>query len=328
MGTGKSTKSQYIRYGALALLVVVLLVSVFMLISKWENRGGNDASKVTSTMDYNGSKYTLKDDVETFLVIGIDKFEEDIEDGDNYNTNMHADYVVLYVLDNESKHCTALHISRDAMVEYDKLGLGGKKVGTERGQLSLSYSEGNGDKISCRNTANAVEWLLKGIDVDHFASVTMDTVITLNDLVGGVELTVLDDFTGIDETLVKDNKVVLTGSQALTYVRSREGMDDSTNNNRINRQKQYLGALAAKMEEKATADEAFALTAIEKIGNSLISDRSHTQLELIANKLLDYQTEITVLEGESRKGEMYMEFYPDEKALMETIIKLFYEKAE
>ena len=219
MKKSKTTKIQYIRYGAIAVLVVLLLFSVIKLFNSCEKRFGrytdDNSETVSTTIKYEGKTYSLNENIETFLLIGIDKFEKDV-DNSSYNTDMHADYVVLYVLDNEQKKCTALQISRDTMVNINQLGLGGSSIGVYKAQLSLAYSEGNGEKISCRNTADSVSSLLNGVKVNHYASVTMDTVATLNDLVGGVELTVLDSFEGIDDALVKGETVVLKGEQALT----------------------------------------------------------------------------------------------------------------
>lgn len=326
MRKSKATKIQYIRYGAIAVLVVLLLFSVIRLFSSCENRFGrytaDNSETAKNTVEFNGKTYVFDEDVETFLLIGIDKFEKDV-DNSSYNTDMHGDYVVLYVIDDEQKKCTALQISRDTMVNINKLGLNGSRVGVYNGQLSLAYSEGNGGKISCRNTADSVSALLKGVKINHYASVTMDTVATLNDLVDGVEITVLDSFEGIDDTLVKGETVVLKGEQALTYVRSRNGMDDSTNNNRMERQKQYLGALAAKLKEKASGNDSFSVEALNKIEGCLVSDRSITQLKAIADKLTTYETEIRILEGTSVKGEQFMEFTPDEQALLKTVVELF-----
>lgn len=329
MKKSKTTKIQYIRYGAIAVLGVLLLFFVFKMFSSCENKFGryteDNSEAISATIDYEGKTYVINQDIETFLLMGIDKFEKDV-DNSSYNTDMHADFVVLYVLDNAQQKCTALQISRDTMVDINKLGLNGSSVSLYNAQLSLAYSEGNGGKVSCRNTADSVSSLLNGVKINHYASVTMDTVAILNDLVEGVEVTVLDDFTGIDNTLVKGETVVLKGEQALTYVRSREGMDDSTNNNRMKRQKQYLSALAEKLKSNVASNDKFAVQALQKIDDCLVSDRSVTQLEAFSEKLTSYETELRILEGKSVKGEQFMEFYPDEKLLEKTVVELFYKE--
>jgi anionic cell wall polymer biosynthesis LytR-Cps2A-Psr (LCP) family protein len=160
-------------------------------------------------------------------------------------------------------------------------------------------------------------------------SVTLDAVPVFNDLVGGVELTVMDDFTGIDPTLVKGETLTLNGQQALTYVRTRYGLEDSTNTTRMKRQRQYMDALYEQFQSCVDADDEFILEASVKMSDYMISDRSVTQLQTLANKFNEYDfVEICEIEGESKKGAEFMEFYPYESSIKETVISLFYEPAK
>lgn len=52
----------------------------------------------------------------------------------------------------------------------------------------------------------------------------MDGIVEMNDLLGGVTVTVEDDFSQVDSSLVMGKRVTLTGQQALTFVRSRRGV--------------------------------------------------------------------------------------------------------
>ena len=215
------------------------------------------------------------------------------------------------------------------MAEMNVLGLNGNPVGSVTKQLALSYNYGNGGKISCRNTLDAVSELLLGVKINHYMSVTMDAVPIYNDLVGGVTLEVLDDFTGIDDALVKGQTVTLSGSQALTYVRTREGLEDDTNVARMIRQKQYLTALREKTVEKLDSDTQFAAELTVKMSDYLISDRSVTQMQELLNKFSSYEfTDTLDLEGENKVGEKFMEFYPDEDSILDTVIKAFYQVSD
>ena len=159
------------------------------------------------------------EDVESFLILGLDKFEDAINN-DSYNNDQRADFLMLLVFDNSEKKFTAVHLNRDTMVNMNVLGVAGQKIGTVNKQLALAHTYGNGRDVSCRNTADAVSELLNGVKVNHYLSITMDAVPILNDLLGGVEVTVLDDFSGIDDTLIKGETVTLHGDHALTYVLS------------------------------------------------------------------------------------------------------------
>ncbi len=312
---------------AIILIIAFLVAAALYVISIWEKKQGDyvtsGSADLQSTVEHKGQSYMLKQDVETFLFLGLDKFSgEDIE---SYNNDKRADFLMLLVVDNKNSSYTALHINRDTIAEMNILGVAGDKVGTAKKQIALAHTYGNGKEVSCRNAATAVSKLLLGAEIDHYLSVTMDAVPIYNDLVGGVELTVLDDFSGIDNTLIKDSTVTLKGEQALTYVRSRYGMDDETNNNRMKRQKQYIEALYDKTQQSCKSNNNFIESAFLKLSEYIVSDTSANRLQTLMNKLSEYElTEILDIEGESVMGEKYMEFYPDADALKETAIKLFY----
>ena len=280
MGKKRNGKRKLMRYLSIALLIIFLLAGAFLLLELWEKRQGNfpEQEPQDTAIEYNGDKYVINESVESFLIMGLDKFEDAI-DNESYNNNQQADFLMLLVFDNEEKKCTAIHLNRDTMVDMNILGVAGQKVGTVYKQLALAHTYGNGKDVSCRNTADAVSGLLNGVKVNHYLSITMDAVPVLNDLLGGVEVTVLDDFTGIDDSLKKGETVTLHGEQALTYVRTRYGLEDSSNSTRMVRQKQYLNAIYDKAMLRIDEDDEFVVEASVKLADYIVSDRSVNQLQ-------------------------------------------------
>lgn len=311
----------------LVLICVVVMCSALLAISIWENQQdfvGERPSEEVTGENTDSVEYKLNKNIETVLVMGLDKFSEEV-DSSSYDNDQQADFLMLFVLDNQNKTCKAIHINRDTMVEMDVLGVAGQKVGTTTQQIALSHTYGNGQNVSCRNTTKAVSNLLDGIDVTHYLSVTMDAVPVFNDLVGGVTVEVLDDFTGIDDTLVKGEKVTLMGDKALTYVRNRYGLEDSTNSNRMIRQKQYIEELYRITREKTKSDENFVLTAWQELSQYAVSDCYEQDLLQIYEKISGYEYLGTVnIEGKSLVGESFMEFYPDEEKLEKLVLEMFY----
>ena len=311
----------------LVLICVVVMCSALLAISIWENQQdfvGERPSEEVIGENTDSVEYKLNENIETVLVMGLDKFSEDV-DSSSYDNDQQADFLMLFVLDNQNKTCKAIHINRDTMVEMDVLGVAGQKVGTTTQQIALSHTYGNGQNVSCRNTTKAVSNLLDGIDVTHYLSVTMDAVPVFNDLVGGVTVEVLDDFTGIDDTLVKGEKVTLMGDKALTYVRNRYGLEDSTNSDRMIRQKQYIEELYRITREKTKSDENFVLTAWQELSQYAVSDCYEQDLLQIYEKISGYEYLGTVnIEGKSLVGESFMEFYPDEEKLEKLVLEMFY----
>ena len=326
MRTPNVAKSLYIKIGAIAVALIVLLTIGLVLLHEWEGMHSTYPGQVpdNSYLEYNGKTYAPKGGVETFLVLGLDKFEgEGIVD--SYNNDKQADFLLLMVFDNNTQTCTAIQINRDTMVNVNVLGVAGNKVDTVTRQIALAHTYGNGRDVSCRNTADSVSSLLKGIKVNHYLSVMMDAVPILNDLVGGVEVEILHDFTGIDDALIQGQKVTLTGEQALLYVRTRYGLEENTNSARMERQQQYMNALYQLTQERIANDSNFVVDASLSLSDYIVSDRSVTQLQTLAEKFNQYEfLGIQSIAGESQTGAEFMEFYPDEDALMELVIRLFY----
>lgn len=328
MGKKRNDKRKLMRGLAVALLAVFLLTGAFLLLELWEKRQSIFPEQKTenTVYEYNGVEYVKNEDVESFLILGLDKFEDAINN-DSYNNDQRADFLMLLVFDNSEKKFTAVHLNRDTMVNMNVLGVAGQKIGTVNKQLALAHTYGNGRDVSCRNTADAVSELLNGVKVNHYLSITMDAVPILNDLLGGVEVTVLDDFSGIDDTLIKGETVTLHGDHALTYVRERYGLEDSSNSTRMVRQRQYMTAVYDKAMLEIENDDNFVIEASSKLADYIVSDRSVNQLQEIAKKLSQYKfTEIETLEVESVVKDGLMEFRPDADSIDKIVFELFYKK--
>ena len=140
----------------------------------------------------------------------------------------------------------------------------------------------------------------------------MESVPLFNDLVGGVEVTVLDDFTGVDDELIKGETVTLMGEKVMTYIRTRKGLDDSSNSARMLRQRQYLNALYEKSLERSKVDETFILDAAVLMADYMVSDCASNQLTELAQTIVDYEfIGIRYIEGKNVVGKVHMEFYPE-----------------
>ncbi len=322
--------TKYYKYAAIVLAVVSLVSAGFVLLKLWENSQSKYATidPENPYVVYDGRVYLLKDNVESFLVIGLDKYEGDAT-ADSYNNDKQADFLMLFVFDNDAKTCSAIQINRDTMAEISVLGVAGDTVDTVTKQIALAHSYGDGDKVSCRNTVEAVSGVLLGMKVNNYISVTMDAVPLYNDLLGGVEVEITDDFSGIDDALIKGEKITLTGEQALTYVRTRYGLEDSTNSTRMERQRQYIHAMYEQTLARMAVDEEFAVNATLQMSEYIVSDRSVTQLQELLNKFSEYEfTGISYMTGESKVGDQFMEFYPAQESVEQIVIKTFYKERD
>ncbi len=315
---------------AVALTVALLLgVLLFFFLSKWEAWYGVIEDLESDVPDdgrlyLDGICYVPKKDLDVILLIGVDKYLAQTEEK-SYNNTQRADFLMLLLLDRKLETYSALHLNRDTMAEIPVLGVRGEKAGSIYGQLALAHTYGSGKLDSCRNTAKAVSNLLYGVKINHFFSFTMDVVEQINDLAGGVTLTVLDDLSGVSPEMQQGAKLTLTGDMALKYVRTRYGLDDSSNLRRMERQRQYLNELRNVLKAKMESKDSFLKDALEKVSPYMLSDCTVNQLSQFYDRWSLYEEgKIITIEGEAKVGTEFMEFYPDETALKQLVLDLFY----
>ncbi len=342
-------RKRHLAYILGAIFAVLAFVFIYRSMRKWELASGRLPAAAYSSKDnypgfenedpyadderpqtyYEGDLYTLKDNVETVLFIGIDKFESELNREDAYRNTQQSDFLMLLVLDHDAESCTALHINRDIMGEIRVLDFKGDPVDSYVGQLALSHTYGSGGMDSCKNTVWSVSKLLYGARIDHYVAFTMDAVPELNDAVGGVTVTVKDDFSAVDPSLVLGETVTLTGEQALNYIRVRRDVADSSNLSRMERQRDFLSAFYNEIKARRENDESLPADIVLTLSKYMTSDCTVNELSDIADSIADYSLDrVEDIRGEAVRGEKFMEYYVDETALTEQILDLLYEKEE
>ena len=324
--------------GRLALIIAlfVLIGAGLFSVHFWEQQQRSREAELRAQEDvytapelarvyYNDAWYEMRNDLETYLVIGVDKFTDSLGDPNNYINHQQADFLMLMIVDKTSHSFSALHINRDTMAEIQRLGVGGVKLDTVTAQLALAHTYGSGGRDSCRNTVQAVSRYLYDVPVQHYFALPMDAIPVLNDLAGGVTVHVDDDFSNTDPSIVQGKDVTLRGDQALTFVRARGSMRDNSNLARMNRQRAYIDALYRQLSAKLKREDGFAARLASSMSDYLVSDLTTTELSNLAERIKDYPfTGIETIPGEAVVGERYMEFTADEAQLQELVIRLFF----
>lgn len=326
MKGAKDSSTNYLRYLFIVFAAVFVIATALLIMGLWERNQGffpeREDVNTKPVIVYNDREFVLRDDVTTVLVMGLDKYETTGTQAD-YNNNQQADFLMLLVIDEANERCSAIHINRDTMTPVHVLGVAGQKIDTQTMQIALAHAYGNGQEVSCNNTADAVSELLFGVPIDHYVSLTMSAVAKINDLVGGVEVTLLEDFSDIDAAMVKGETITLKGDQALTYVRTRYGREDSSNATRMQRQRQYLTALFDKARQAYQADDQFYADASRELADAMVTSDSASHMQKLLNGIFSYgPIEIREIEGRSEQGKDYMEFYPSEQSLKKEVAQL------
>lgn len=329
---GRIRKEDKLNAILVFLVLVIILSGTMVGINIWENyryqtgstgQGGGIQKTELKHVEYNGTDYVQREDLETYLFMGID-VSGVVEEKINFEGGQ-ADFQTLITIDHKNKTWQMLQLNRDSMVDVIVLDLLGKEAGTSFEQLTLAHSFGDGKELSCENTVNTVSNMFNGQTIDGYFSVNMDAVAVINDMVGGVPVTVTSDFTAVDPTLVEGETITLTGEQALTFVRTRRDVDDQTNVSRMGRQQQYMDALQQKIKEQ---DEEFAVRAYDAIADYLVTDEGSGTAANIAGYLKEYtELDLLTIDGESRIEEGSNAYYLDEDSKMNVMLQMFYEKA-
>lgn len=280
---------------------------------------------------YEGTWYAPRSDVETVLVLGLDRSErEGIGMTGNY---AQSDLMLLLEIDRTNENCRVIHLNRDTMAEIQDFDQYGRPTGTYAAQLTLAYAHAQAytknDTTACLSAVKAVSELLYGVKIDHYITLTMDGLMELNDLAGGVEVEIRDDFSAVDPTLAQGERVTLLGEHALNYVRARWYVGESTNLERMERQREYLLSLKEKLSALADQDDGFIMSTLLSVNDYMNSDCTAQQLSALAEDIRRYPVERYVSpKGEAEQIGDVMGFYVDEKDLQKLVIEDFYQLAE
>lgn len=310
-------------FAVILILVLVFLISGLHILESTVLQNG-DIQETTGkkTIVRNGVEYFPRQDITVMLVMGIDQ-EGPVQDSGYYRNEGAADVVMLLIFDEEAKDYSILYLNRDTMLTMPVLGIDGRPAGNNFGQLALAHTFGNGLERSCENVKKTVSDFLYGLQIDYYVSMNMDAIATMNDAVGGVKVTVTEDFSKVDPTIPM-GEVILRGQQAINYVRTRKNVGDQLNLSRIERQKDYIQGFFTAF--KSSAQNAnFLVDAYEEISPYIVTDCSTNALSGIVSRYEDYDLrQIVTPKGENVLSNEYYEFHVDEEALDKLILELFY----
>ena len=316
----------------LPLLFVMLLVIgalTFAAFRRSANEITETAGQAThaetkqTELSFNGKSCPLNRDIETYLLVGLDSDGEKVsEDTWKFYNHIQSDVLLLAAVDRREKTVDVIQLNRDTMMEVPWLDVTGRCRGTTFKQLALSYNSGSGGLDSLHNTKNAVSSLLFDAPIDHCLAFTMAGIAALNDLVGGVTVTVRDDLTAVDSHFVQGSEVTLHGDQAQKFLRARLILDNDTNAARMARHRDYLEGFL-KSAETVTGEPDFALKAAEKLDKYTVTDMTVQEMSELAQYVSEYGiSSVSYPEGDLRLTEHY-EFYTDMDSLWNIVSRVF-----
>lgn len=276
---------------------------------------------------HDGKYYKFNHDLSIYLFMGIDK-EEEVTMTEDYADGGQSDAMFLLITDSRNKKVKVVSINRNTMTDIVMYDENGDKLDTVNAQICTQHAFGDGGHTSCRRAVEAVSHLFYNLPINGYMSMHMGAIPTMNDGVGGVEVTVLSDITDTQRQveLKKGETVTLEGMEAYCYLRSRDIDSFDSASDRLRRQEQYITAYMEKLETITAGSTSKALQIYESMEPYIITNVSYA--ELIA-ELIEYEFDdngMYTIPGETSMGEKFEEFYVDEDALYELILQVCYEE--
>ena len=337
MNKRKNSKNRAVFLKVIIIAVVALLLLLLVYKGgRWletrnakpDTRGdSNQRFEYDNVIEYEGRKYRLRKDITTILIMGIDTESDEIDEG-SYRNGGQADFQRLVVIDRSGEKIIQIEIDRDTMTDVTVLGVLGNPAGTREAQICLAFSFGDGGEVSCKLASDAVSKLFLGTPVDLYCAVNLDGIAEINDFMGGITVTLEDDFTGLDPSMTEGSTVTLMGDQAEFYVRSRKSVGIGTNEARMKRQQDYISKLLNKAGEMQAADSSFAESFYDSLAPFMTTNIARGRLinEISAAQSYERPDTLSIRGMHKVASDGYMQFIPDEDSIRELVLEIFYEE--
>ncbi len=168
---------------------------------------------------------------------------------------------------------------------------------------------------------------MHGIPIDHYVALDMEGMALLNDALGGVTVTLQEDFSMFDPAMTQGATITLQGKQAEYYLRGRMTVGDGTNAARMSRQAAFIEAAAMLIDNRMATEPGYLVTVLNALDGHFVASCDAAWLINQAYAVRNYpRTETVRLKGEHRVGQKgFVEFYPDTNELMTYISGTFCE---
>lgn len=276
-------------------------------------------------IEFEGKTYQRNTYVKAILCMGVDR-SGTLEETTTTGMGGQADGVFLIAQDTARNSLNLLMIPRDTMTEITLTDLSGNILGEDVQHLSLAYAYGDGREKSCEYMTAAVSKLLGGLNIDYYLSANVDAISVVNDLVGGVTVTIpTEGMEKSDPAFVYGETVTLHGKQAERFVRYRDITRDHSALYRMDQQQEYITQFFNQVREVSKTNSSIVEQMFESIESNMVTNMQKDQyLKMAMDGLMSDTPRVYTLPGQGVTTGKYDEFYPDEEGLEKVVLDLFY----
>ena len=291
---------------------------------------------ISETVDYDGKQYKYKDSLINIVVLGTDSDLPVTEKQENIGDMGQTDAIYLVSIDTKKDTMKVYAIPRDSMGEIEIRNESGQLVSIINAQLALQYNFALNCVDSSKLSADAVSKLMYYIPVNRVCVFNCEAISVINDAVGGVEVTIENDFTDesgeeLEPEFYKGNTVKLTGEQAITYVRERDCSIFASAMDRVSRQEQYISNLTSTVKTKIKKNPMMAISILDKLKKQDCIYTDISSCELIYFAQFAARTgfsmdDVITIPGEVNMGEEFEEYHTDNAELKKMVLENFYDE--
>lgn len=268
--------------------------------------------------------------IDTYLFMGTDLSGNEQGKEEEYRGTM-ADFLCLAIADHTDQSYACLELNRDTMTKVILLQANGGHGASATLQLCTAHWYGGNRKASCKNTVQAVSDLFGGLPIKGYYELNMKAIPIINHRIGGVEVTIEDDFSQSDPSLAMGETITLSDEQAYHFLHDRMNVGDGENTSRMRRQQTYLHGMIKKVQSMQENDHQFVINMLQDISEYSVSSMDLNKMGKVIQKLQGYTYEgMYTIAGQTRLGQAlgdgldHTEFYMDEKDRLQKLTEIYH----
>lgn len=278
-------------------------------------------------IEHKGRNYLYNSDLKIILLMGVDNDGPAVSVED-MNKGGQSDAMFLLVANEKTQQLSVFSIHRNSITDIDMYDSDGKFVATMPAQICLQHGFGDGRKLSCSRSVDAVSKMFHNLPIYGYVALNMGAVPEINDSIGGVEVEVLQNLKypekGVD--LKKGERVRLNGQEAYCYLRGRDINEYDSATVRLRREEQYIINFMKQLQESAGASSGKAEVVYQAVEDYLVTNLNFTD---VVETLMGYdfnEDRMYTVPGKTQQGVTYEEYVVDEDAFYDLLIEVFYKE--
>lgn len=307
----------------LAGIIAVLLI-LFVPDCKYYNvTDAESFSKWHQKIIYKGHSYHKNKDISPILFLGVDH-ADGLDDAIYLGRGGRSDTIYVFLLNKKEKTTTLLSISRDTMTEVDVYNPEGRYYYSGVMQVTMQYAYGNNDKNSTLLSEKTISELLYDLDFDAYLSVNLDAIGDVIDMLGGLTITMPEDYSYIDPLYTKGAELTLDSWKVEWLLRYRDKSQLESNDDRMKRQTTLIMTAIEELKQRGILSMIPDILRMTK--NNITTNAGLGTIKKLAS--YEISEDRYSVPGENRAGDIHAEFYVDEQALMDLLVELLYVKED